>query len=763
MPGEHVVAVPPLELPSTQPELPLAQLRQNEAVRLFVERSAAGSGHFALTPANQAAVIELCCRLDGLPLAIELAAVRTRVLSVPQILSRLSDRFGLLTGGGQATMPRHQKLRTTIDWSHDLLTGSEQALLRRLCVFAGRFTVDDVESVCGGDDGPASQVLDLLSSLVDKSLVLKDEVRQVACYRLHETMREYASLKLYQAGEVEMVERRCAEYYRDRCRQTLPRARYRLVEWLDWMDLEIDNVRAVLQRCVAGQDARLGLDLVSFAGWYWVTRATSEGIRWVDELLALPGANRTPHALAQFTRGFLAVLKTDLASARPALECAAAAAHDAAMASLRVQALGLGSIAVHGAGDREAASGMLATAEKIAADLDDYPATIACLQARALIGLQDGDLDSARLASVAGVGRSRAAGDLYSLEMMLLNLGAVALIGRDLDEAKPLLVEALRIARRIDDRVAQYALLDVVGCHAAGSDQPRLAAQLIGAAETVQRGLGATTIPYLAPLIAQARQSTRSALGGPTFQVQYDAGRGMSRSAAIGLALGEPAESPSGADRRVHGSARQARGRGRAAGRRGPEQQADRRSAAHLGAHSGQSRAKHPQQAGLRLRAPRWPPGWRPRIGSRAYSRAAPSARRCSRSAWATIIFSISAGSTLSSEAWMRASGDVLRAPQDELGVGRGLLRACAAAGSSRRCPPHRPACRTPRPTRRGRRRSPVRRSRSGTAAPPWCAAPRPGHPTGRASRGGRPGRRAPPPDRSRARSASRSSPWPRG
>jgi predicted ATPase/DNA-binding CsgD family transcriptional regulator len=541
VPGEHVIAVPPLELPSTQPALPLAQLRQNEAVRLFVERCAAGSGHFELTAANQAAAVELCCRLDGLPLAIELAAVRTRVLSVPQILNRLSDRFGLLTGGGQAAMPRHQTLRTTIDWSHDLLAGDEQALLRRLCVFAGRFTVDDVESVCGGGDVPVAHLLDLLSSLVDKSLVLRDGVTDVACYRLHETMREYASLKLRQAGEAEALERRCAEYYRDRCRQSLPKARYRLVEWLDWMDLEIDNVRGVLQRCVAGQDHRLGLDLVSFAGWFWVTRATSEGIRWLDELLALPGVDPAPHALAHFTRGFLAVLKSDVANAGPALERAAAAAHDPALASLRVQALSLGSIAVHGTGDRGSASAMLATAEVIAADLDDYPATIACLQARALIGLQDGDLDAARSASVEGVRRSRAAGDLYSLEMMLLNLGAVALIGRDLDGSKPLLTEALRIARRIDDRVAQYALLDVLACHAAECGQPRIAAALIGAAETVQRGVGATTIPYLAPLIAQAGESTRAALGAATFQGQCDAGRAMSRGAAIGLALGETA------------------------------------------------------------------------------------------------------------------------------------------------------------------------------------------------------------------------------
>jgi predicted ATPase len=138
-PGEHIVPVPPLELPSAGGGQPLSQLRENEAVMLFTERAAAASGSFELTGSNQSAVAHLCRRLDGLPLAIELAAVRTRVLTAQQILDRLTDRFALLTGGGRAALPRQQTLRTTIDWSHDLLAMSEQTLLRRLCVFAGRF------------------------------------------------------------------------------------------------------------------------------------------------------------------------------------------------------------------------------------------------------------------------------------------------------------------------------------------------------------------------------------------------------------------------------------------------------------------------------------------------------------------------------------------------------------------------------------------------------------------------------------------------
>src|SRR5579859_1203592 len=209
--GEHVLPVPPLELPAPDGAEPLAQLRQNEAVSLFVERAAAASGRFELTAANQAAVVGLCRRLDGLPLAIELAAVRTRALGPGQIHDRLSDRFGLLTGGSRAALPRHQTLRTTIEWSYDLLAADERTLLRRLCVFAGRFTLDDVEAVCCFGGVPAVRAVDLMSSLIGKSLVIKEDTGGGACYRLHETMREYARLRLHEAGEEDAVERCCAD------------------------------------------------------------------------------------------------------------------------------------------------------------------------------------------------------------------------------------------------------------------------------------------------------------------------------------------------------------------------------------------------------------------------------------------------------------------------------------------------------------------------------------------------------------------------
>ena len=204
--GEYVVPVPPLELPEPGEAGPLERVRQNEAVLLFTERAAAASGTFELTADNHGAVVQLCRRLDGLPLAIELAAVRTRALTVEQIVGLLHDRFALLTGGGREALPRHQTLQATIDWSYDLLTEGEQALLRRLCVFAGSFSAEDAGSVCSLDERSAAQMPGMLASLIDKSLVMREDFRQRAGYRLHETMREYASLKLRTADDEDLVQ-----------------------------------------------------------------------------------------------------------------------------------------------------------------------------------------------------------------------------------------------------------------------------------------------------------------------------------------------------------------------------------------------------------------------------------------------------------------------------------------------------------------------------------------------------------------------------
>ena len=540
--GENVLPVPPLDLPSTQPGEPLAQVRQNEAVRLFSERAAAAAGKFELTASNQAAVVDLCRRLDGLPLAIELAAVRTRVLTAEQILDRLGDRFGLLTGGGRAALPRHQTLRTTMDWSHELLEAGERALLRRLCVFAGRFTLEDVEAVCSSGEVQTTDAFGLLSSLVDKSLVIKEDARGVACYRLHETVREYAALKLRDAAENEVFELRFAGYYVSRCQGAVAQARYQLVEWLEWTDLEIDNIRSVLRQCVARADFTSGVVLASSLIYFWITRATTEGVRWLDELLPHGSGDPEVDAWAYFMRGFLAVLQSDPTAAGPALQHAVAAAREAGQLGPLSNSLSMASIAANMAGDRLAAARLLAEAESVTRGFDDIPATLTLLQARAMSGFFEADLETVRSASSEGARLSREAGDLYSLEMMQMNMGLVELIAGDRDQSKPLFAEALRIAQRIDDRVAMYALLDVFGCLAVGSGQARRAAQLLGAAETVRTAAGASVIGIIAPLLADAEETARGALGAPKFDAELQAGKRLSRDAAINLALGEPAD-----------------------------------------------------------------------------------------------------------------------------------------------------------------------------------------------------------------------------
>ena len=537
--GEHVVPIPPLELPQRDGEETLDQLRHNEAVTLFSERAAAASGAFELTGSNKGAVVALCRRLDGLPLAIELAAVRTRVLAVEQILDRLSDRFALLAGAGRAALPRHQTLRTTMDWSYDLLTVAEQALFRRLSVFAARFTLDDVESVCTSDDVEPTHALDVLSSLVDKSLVTRDDVKNLACYRLHESMREYAKLKLRDADEEEVLEDRCLEYYRTRCLRTADRARYQIIEWLGWAELEIDNIRAVLHQCLARGDFVRGLDIAASMTYYWITHGTTESMRWLDQLLASGEASPHTQVRALYLRGRLSVIQADCAAARPWIARAIATARETRQLSQLSQSLSLAATAESMAGDLEGARRYLDEAEAMTPGLNDFPATIELVQSRGIYAIFQGDLDTARAASSEGVRLSREAGDLHQLETMLRHLGQVALMTGDIHSSKRWFVEAGQLARQIDNRLAQYYLLAVLSWFAATSGQGRLAAQLLGAAEAAGIQVGAGIVGPLPQSLEQAKVSAVAALGSAKFEAEFEAGKRLGRDAAVRLALGE--------------------------------------------------------------------------------------------------------------------------------------------------------------------------------------------------------------------------------
>jgi predicted ATPase/DNA-binding CsgD family transcriptional regulator len=565
LPGERVVPVPPLELPAADAEQPLSRLLQNEAVMLFSERAASASGSFELTASNRSAVVALARRLDGLPLAIELAAVRTRVLTVEQILDRLTDRFALLTGGGRAALPRQQTLRTTIDWSHDLLTAPEQELLRRLCVFAGRFTVDDVEPVLAGSGRSAAQALDLLAALVDKSLVMREDAFGAACYRLHETMREYASLKLQEAGEVEWLDDVFVEYYRTQARDRRAvllrdidvalRSRVpgpdRTPEWLHWLDLEIDNIRSALHKCLAAADWRRGLELAVSVGYYWVTRGTTESIRWFDGLLAAAEGCPDVPARAYYFRGWFSILKGDPEAARPWLARAIAAARIAGQLPQLSESLSLASTAETMAGDPGAARHLLDEAAIITPGLDHYPASMGLLQAQVILALAEGDLAAAEAASTEGARLSREIGDLYYLERMLMNLGLVATAAGDLPGSRSRFIEGLLVAKQTDNRLGQSSFLCQLGGYAATTGQPRLGARLIGAADVLGSAAGASPAGPFARELARVRNVAITAMGAAKFEAEYTEGTQLSRETALRLALGEADEGDVDAGRNV--------------------------------------------------------------------------------------------------------------------------------------------------------------------------------------------------------------------
>ena len=515
--GVHVVTTSrePLSIPEEQ-VFPLTPFGQNDAVSLFTQRAAAASGSFALTDANRDDVAALCRRLDGLPLAIELAAVRTRVLSLNQIVGRLGDRFNLLTGGRRAALARHETLRTTIDWSHDLLSTRERELFRRLCVFAGRFTLEDLEA----------GALEDISSLVDKSLVIKEEARGVACYRLHETMRDYSALKLDESGERDSVERRFADHYLARCKESAFNARYvQLIEWLDWVELEGDNVRAVLQMCVTRSDFEKGIAIAASLGWYWMTRATTEGTRWLDLLLAPDRGEAEPRAWAYFIRGFLGVLQADAPAARDALVHAINGAREVGNDRLLVESLAMASTAETFAGDPVAASRRLEEASAEMARFHDRPARLGLLQARAINGLFSGDLDAATGAAEEGLRIARESSDLYSQQVMLINLGFTAQLTGRIDQSETLFGEAGAIARRIDDRPAQVYILGAQAFNAAVSGHARRAAQLLGSVDAMRSLAGASVNPSLDVALAHAGELATTSLGTARFQTEYDAGK----------------------------------------------------------------------------------------------------------------------------------------------------------------------------------------------------------------------------------------------
>ncbi len=320
VPGEVAWRVPSLSLPDPRRLPSVDDLGACEAVRLFVERAAAVHPAFRLTPQNAPAVATVVRRLDGIPLAVELAAARVPALTVAQIAERLDDRFRLLTGGRRTALPRQQTLRATMDWSYQLLPERERVLLRRLAVFAGGWTLGAVEAVCGGDGIEGLAVFDLLTQLVFKSLVIMDEQVGDVRYRLLETVRQYGRDRLLESEETVPVRGRHLVWYRDLAEQ----AETELMgagqaAWLDRLEAEHANIRAALEWATGGREVEVGLRLAGAVWRFWFVRGYfAEGRARLQALLA-KGAEVPPAVRAKALKaaGNLAVFcQGDYASGR---------------------------------------------------------------------------------------------------------------------------------------------------------------------------------------------------------------------------------------------------------------------------------------------------------------------------------------------------------------------------------------------------------------------------------------------------------------
>jgi predicted ATPase/class 3 adenylate cyclase len=534
--GETTYALPALALPGDPQAVTPAALLQSEAARLFVERAVAVHPPFAVTAANAPAVATICRRLDGIPLALELAAARVRALSVDVIATRLDDRFRLLTGGDRTGLPRQRTLRALIDWSHELLTDAETTLFRRLAVFAGGFTLDAAEAV-GHDDGPdAADVLDTLMHLVEKSLVERDAAGDR--YRLLETVRQYALERLDAAGEAHGQRTRHLLFYL----ALAQRARPELIgpqqsEWLKRLDTERENLLAAhawsREADLAGAH---GLHLVSSLRRYWIFRGLlALGLTVTLEALACASAQPATRQRCEalLDAGQVGAFMGRYDEARRYLEESLAIARtlddkvriSAALQPLGLALLGLGELAAA----RERLQEGLALAEKLGT-----PREIAgVLNALAQTARAGGDLATAEplYARVLRIGRESGGVDIIAVS--LLNLAMVATVRKAHASAREMLVEVLQIVDESGLRPAAQGLLEVSAGLAASSEEWNQAVRLYGVAEaqTVATGLARDPADeaFLAPLIATAREH----LGADAFASASAAGRALDYDAAF--------------------------------------------------------------------------------------------------------------------------------------------------------------------------------------------------------------------------------------
>jgi serine/threonine-protein kinase PknK len=541
--GEAVLRLSPLAFPEAQPEPTLRGLPGFDAVALFVERAAAAVPGFQLTEDNKATVTQICSRLDGLPLAIELAAARLRAMSPEQLLERLADQYAVLSRGRRDAPTRQQTLGWSIGWSYELCSPAEQQLWGRLSVFAGSFELEAAEDICGGDLDPGD-VDDLVTALVDKSILIRTESQGVVRFRLLETLRDYGREKIKETPEYPELRRRHLGWYRRLARDAADEwFGPRQIDWINRLDREMPNLREAVEFCLTDSPQtapRMAADLSMF----WISHGlVGEGRRWLDRALAgTPPEPTYERVEAVYHASILASLQGDVrgaaARAREAQEVADQLAGQLADAEAHALVAIADGFATLLGGDPGRACRRLHEAVDACGNLSTRAAALLSL-ARAHESRGDAAEALAWNEKVLTLAESH--GESVFRSWALWGIGIESWRQGDCHHAAEPLKQGLRLAQRLHDARTAASCLEALAWIAAEDGKPARAVALMGAAQSVGRVVGnyAFLFPNLPAFHEDCDRRARDALDAQAYEAAREEGRSLGFDDAVAYALAE--------------------------------------------------------------------------------------------------------------------------------------------------------------------------------------------------------------------------------
>ncbi len=546
VPGEVNWRVPSLSVPDLGLPQDVEDLMRYEAVRLFVERARSRLPHFGLTEANAGAVAEVCRKLDGIPLAIELATARLPLLAVEQVVERLNDSLGLLSSATRTAEPRQKTMRAALDWSHALLSEPERVLFRRLSVFAGGWTLEAAETVASGDGIERGDVLDLLSRLVDKSLVAA-ETNGASRYKMLEIVRQYAGERLEYSGEAERVPSRHANWYAGFAGRVDEAVRGpEGAAWVEWLSSEHPNVRAALSWSLDAEP-ETALRIAATLGHSWYRHGyVIEGHGWLEAALARTTGVKTPmRARALHIAGVLADERGLYDRARDLLEEGLSlwrSLGDPGNVATLLNSLG---VVVYSTGDVDRGVTLTEEALQIKRVLGDEQGIETSLSNLGEMLQARGDLRRAQALFEESLKTAQGRGDDWGVNLTRLNLGILAVDQGEPDRAEALLVSALRTFWQRRDVHYTLDCLDALGQAYATQGRGIRAAKLLGAVEAARRELDVPVRLAERERYERLVALSRDGIEQSAWRAAWSEGQAMSLEEAVAYALtaGEPAPS----------------------------------------------------------------------------------------------------------------------------------------------------------------------------------------------------------------------------